>query len=56
MSHSFTTFALLISIPSEISVLSYSSIYSLYKHSSKKACGWYLASSWKTVLLTIVKL
>ena len=36
MSHSFDALVLLISIPSEISVLSYSNIYNLYKYSSKK--------------------
>ena len=33
MSHSFDAFVLLISIPSEISIPSYSSIYNSYKHS-----------------------
>ena len=41
MSHSFDAFVLLISIPSEISILPNSSIYKSYKHSSKKNCGQY---------------
>ena len=32
------TFVLLASIPSEMSILSCSSIYNSYKHSSKKSC------------------
>ena len=35
MSHSFDAFALLISSPYEISMLSYSNIYNLYKRLSK---------------------
>ena len=35
----FDAFVLFVSIPSEISVPSYSSIYTSYKHSSKKTCG-----------------
>ena len=45
MSHSLDAFVLFISIPSEISILSYYNIYMPYKHSSKKICGEYLPSS-----------
>ena len=37
--HSFDAFILLILMPSEISILSNSSIYTSYKHSSKKSYG-----------------
>ena len=36
---SLDAFVLVISIPSEISILSHSRIYNSYKHSSKKTCG-----------------
>ena len=39
MSYSSDAFVLLISNPSEISILSYSNIYNSYKDSSKKTCG-----------------
>ena len=39
MTHSLDAFVLFISIHSEISILSYSSIYTSYKDSSKKTCG-----------------
>ena len=41
--YTFDAFVLLISFPSEISILSYSSIYYSYKHSSKKICGYSIA-------------
>ena len=46
----FDAFVLLISIPSEISILSYSHIYNSYKESSKKICGYYSLFSSKTDL------
>ena len=47
MSHSFDVFVLIISIPSEISILSYSNINNSQKH--------YLLPSLKTDLTTTVK-
>ena len=56
MSHSFHSLVLSISIPSEISLLSYSNIYNSFKLSSKKTRGYYLKFSSKTDLTITVKL
>ena len=56
MSHSLDAFVLFISIPSEISIQSYSSNYTSYKHLSKKTCGSYLPFSLKTDLTIIVNI
>ena len=53
---SFDAFVLFISIPSEISILSHSSIYNSCKQSSKKTCGMYLPSSSETCLTIIVNI
>ena len=55
-SPSFDAFVLLTSLRSKISILSYSSIYTSYKHSSRKKCRYYLSSSSKADLTTIVRL
>ena len=44
---------LLKSIPSDTSMLSYSNIYVLCKHSPEKDCGEYLLPSWKRYLATL---
>ena len=47
-------FVLLISIPSEISILSNSKVYNSFKNSSKKTWGSYVLSSLKTDLTITV--